>query len=174
MKFIGIGGCSRSGKTSLTHRIKDLAIAKELRFKCIHQDELILPEDKLERIRDRVDWEKESSLDIEKQSSVIQDAFSRKDIIVIEGIFIHPSFEPMLDNFIYLNIRKTDYIDRRKNETRWGDEEDWYINYVWDRHQDFYSEKISPYFNKPESSTQTAAFSVGEITEDYLVQLISR
>jgi len=146
--FIGIGGGSRSGKTSLTHRIKDVAIAKDLRFKCIHQDELILPEEKLPKIEDRPDWEDPLSVDSEKQNSIIEDAFTRKDIIVIEGIFIHPELKPALDKFIYLELDKASFLKRRKSETRWGEEEDWYLEHVWNSHQEFYNKHISESINE--------------------------
>lgn len=163
--FIGIGGCSRSGKTTLTHRIKDIAIALDLRFKCIHQDDLLLPDDQLAQIKGRVDWEKPETIDSQKQQDIIEDAFTRKDIIVIEGIFIHPAFTPQLDKFIYLEIDKSEFFERRKDETRWGIEEEWYLEHVWESHQNFYRSHIS-------NTVNLEKLRAKNIYDDYLKKLI--
>lgn len=168
--FIGIGGCSRSGKTTLTHRIKDIAIAMDLKFKCIHQDELVLPEDKLTSINGRPDWERPDSIDIDKQSEVIEDAFSRKEVIVIEGIFIHPAFKPPpLDHFIYLNLHRDVFLNRRRYETRWGMEDEAYIEHVWNAHKNFYNDFI---LTSEADSSIISYMQAEEIEDDYITSLL--
>lgn len=170
--FIGIGGCSRSGKTTVTHRIKDIAIAKDLRFKCIHQDDLLLPDEELPQVNGRIDWEKPESINLQKQKEIIDDAFSRKDIIVIEGIFVHPAFTPNIDKYIYLSIDKEKFLERRKEETRWGEEEAWYLDYVWDAHKDFYGKSIEHHFNGSNRMRNIEMRDAESISDEFLENLI--
>ena len=102
---IGIGGVSRAGKTTLATYIKDLYPNKKTHI--ISMDDYVHEPDKIPRIKDRIDW---------------------------EGILIFYSEEvnKLFDKRIFIDIPKSLFYIRRRNDTRWGKEPRWYIDYVWE------------------------------------------
>ena len=103
----------------------------------IEQDQFCTPEAQLPKIRDRYDWEQPSSIDWPKLHQAIRTANQTNQVVLIEGLFV-------LDDKLYLNqydlviemeITRDTFFERRKKETRWGHEPEWYINYVWQCYQ---------------------------------------
>lgn len=134
-KIIGIGGVSRAGKTSLAERIPSFLQGR----RCIvfHQDDFVSPEEKIPLIRDRIDWESPQSLDLEKfKISIIQATLSH-DWVIAEGLmaFYSKDLVQLYDKKMFVSISYETFLARRKKETRWGEEPDWYIQHVWDSYQ---------------------------------------
>ena len=131
-KIIGIGGCSRSGKSSLAQKIKERL--QEKRVLLLDMDDFVLPESRIPRIKDRVDWERPESVNFEGLIQTIKDHQASYDIIVVEGILIFANDEllRLFDTTVHIQISKQTFLKRRQKETRWGNEPDWFISHVWD------------------------------------------
>ncbi|HHL52774.1 MAG TPA: hypothetical protein ENJ39_05310 [Flammeovirgaceae bacterium] len=129
---IGIGGVSRAGKTTLATYIKDLYPNKKTHI--ISMDDYVHEPDKIPRIKDRIDWETPASVDYERLKKEIEEAKKKYDLVITEGILIFYSEEvnKLFDKRIFIDIPKSLFYIRRRNDTRWGKEPRWYIDYVWE------------------------------------------
>lgn len=132
-KLILIGGMSRSGKSSLAQAIQK-AIPNTIH---LDQDDFVLPENSLPRIDNRIDWELPETIDWNGLREQISIAESQADLIIIEGIFAFRDKEinQKADLKVYLNIEKTEFLEYRRLEERWGKEPEWYLDHVWQAHQ---------------------------------------
>lgn len=132
-KMIGIGGISRAGKTSLALHLAGIFEKTVL----LALDDYVLPKNQLPRIIQAEDWEHPLSVDWNRLFSVIEDCENDCDLILIEGIlaFAHPDLNHRYSGGIYLRLPRKSYWEMRHQETRWGNEPDWYLDYVWEAHQ---------------------------------------
>lgn len=136
-KLILIAGVSRSGKSSLA-KMLCTGLKKSI---TIDQDSFTLPKSELPKIKGRIDWERPNSIDwkwlLEKYN---QSQYSYKHII-IEGIFAlsNELITNAADYIISLEISKQTYLERRKKESRWGNEPDWFIEHVWESHLKYHN-----------------------------------
>jgi nicotinamide/nicotinate riboside kinase len=133
-KIIGIGGASRSGKSSLAKKLKDHFASK--RVWILDQDDFVKPDDQLPKIQDRIDWEHPESIDLPSLLSEIAIASKNNDIVIIEGLlaFYFDELNARYDYSIFVQISKETFIFRRQQETRWGTEPKWYVEHVWISH----------------------------------------
>jgi len=133
--LIGIGGVSRSGKSTLAEQL--FAEAQKHRSAYIlHQDAFVRPRDELPRIRDHIDWELPATIDwIRLHNSIIQ-ACAKKEVVIIEGLFAfaHAAINTQYDRGICMHIPRELFWQRKLMDTRWGREPDWYIEHIWQRH----------------------------------------
>tara|TARA_R110001592_G_scaffold355778_2_gene656784 strand:- start:15 stop:569 length:555 start_codon:yes stop_codon:yes gene_type:complete len=129
---IAIGGVSRSGKSTLADwlgiQLKNATM--------LHQDEYALPKDQLPKIKGLPNWELPESIDWNAWHTAITQAKTKYDYVIIEGIlvFANANINALIDQSIYLGIDKEDFLKRRLNEKRWGNEPEWFIEYVWEAH----------------------------------------
>jgi uridine kinase len=130
-RIIGIGGVSRSGKSTLAKKLKDHFVTKRVRI--LDQDDFVKPENDIPKIKDRTDWEHPESIDIQSLLAEI-DAAEDQDLIIVEGLlaFHFEELRIRFDVTIFLTISKGTFLFRRHQETRWGTEPDWFIDHVWD------------------------------------------
>ncbi len=133
-KIIGIGGCSRSGKSSLAKNIKKHLANK--RVLLLHMDDFVFPANQIPKVKDRTDWERPESVDFERLCQTINDQKDHYDIIVIEGIliFANEKLLSLFDTTIQFEISQKTFLARRKHESRWGEEPDWFMDHVWESH----------------------------------------
>ncbi|MEP1035002.1 hypothetical protein [Ekhidna sp.] len=131
--MIGIGGCSRSGKSSLAYEIKEQLHDRKVVL--LAMDNYVFPESQIPKIKDRIDWESPESVNFEQIMRTIEDC-KYYDVIVIEGIliFADESLRKQFDTTVWMQISKETFLARRRNETRWGDEPDWFLEHVWESH----------------------------------------
>jgi uridine kinase len=130
-RIIGIGGASRSGKSSLAKKLKDHFASK--RVMILDQDDFVKPDELLPKIQDRIDWEHPESIDLPSLLSEITKAAKTHDLVIVEGL-LALYFDELLalyDQTVFLAIDKETFIFRRQQETRWGTEPKWYIEHVW-------------------------------------------
>ncbi|MCD4774072.1 MAG: hypothetical protein K8R41_11895, partial [Bacteroidales bacterium] len=139
--IIGIGGVSRAGKTTLAYKIRDLYPKQKIRF--VHGDDVVKAVEDIPMIRDRVDWECIESFDYEKIIKRIKDDFD-SDIIICEGILIFHNKElfKLFDKKIIAEISKDCFYERKSHDNRWGYEPRWYIDYIWEKYIQHYSNFI--------------------------------
>ena len=130
--IIGIGGASRSGKSQLALKIQKYLVPN--RVKIIDLDDHIKSTQKIPMIRDRVDWESPRSIDWPTVFDKIKNL--NYDHLIIEGIFVYtyPELLSYYDLKIFIQISKKTFLKRRRKESRWGPEPEWYIEHVWQSH----------------------------------------
>ncbi|GAB4244676.1 MAG: hypothetical protein Tsb0034_22940 [Ekhidna sp.] len=135
--MIGIGGISRSGKSSLAQRLVDQAGDR----KCLilGLDEFVFTESAIPKIKGETDWERPESTDFHKVIQTIQLHQDEHDLIIVEGIhaFTDEQLLSCYDTTVYLKLSKATFLKRRGKETRWGKEADWYPVHVWESHQKY-------------------------------------
>ena len=124
--IIAIGGISQSGKSTLAHWLsKQLGDCPVL-----SQDDHVMPKDQIPKVRDRIDWECPESIDWTAWASTIQQ-HQHHDYLIIEGLMVFWQ-EPVIPDFrFWLGLDKTTFLERRRKETRWGPEPEWFLEHVW-------------------------------------------
>lgn len=132
--IIGIGGASRSGKSTLAQRLKE-ELAPNRVFS-LDMDEYVFDEKDIPHIKGHPDWEVPKSIDYKRVEHTIQESKSKYDVIIVEGIlaFANPSLNGQYDLTVFMEISKDTYFERRRVETRWGKDPEWYLEYVWEAH----------------------------------------
>lgn len=132
----------------------------------VHQDEYVLPKDLLPKIKDQIDWERPETIDWLRIKKTIEEARSSHDFIIIEGIFSlsDSGILSAADYTISLHIDKSTFIERRKKETRWGNEPEWFMEHVWTSHLKFCNpHKARPDIIIEDSSTSKYKFILNQI-----------
>ena len=134
---IGIGGVSRSGKSDLTEKMKSYFSDKKVLV--IEQDKYVLDEQTIPKIKDRTDWEHPESIDFERIVETIQKQRNAYDLVIVEGLlaFHNESLNNLYDLRVCMEISNETFLQRRKEESRWGVEPAWYWGHVWDSYLKF-------------------------------------
>lgn len=135
-EIIGIGGVSRSGKSTLAQKLKDSFDGPVL---ILAQDEFVRPESEIPKIKNRTDWEHPASIDFERIKAEVKAQKRNYGLIIVEGLlaFYDPFLAAMFDKSVLMKISRQTFMERRKQETRWGEEPDWYLDHVWDSYMKF-------------------------------------
>jgi uridine kinase len=133
-KIIGIGGVSRAGKTSLAQRISDWLVDEKV--KILHQDDYVVPTNKMPLVKGQIDWEKPESLDFTTFRKEILKAQKEYDYIIAEGLMVYNQVEvfELFDKKIFIEISKETFLNRKTLDSRWENEPDWYIEHIWESH----------------------------------------
>lgn len=131
---IGIGGVSRSGKTTRALELKTAFEKQGKTVAVIHQDDFTQPKRLIPRIRYKIDWEHPGSMDLRRFEKAILNARDQYDMVIAEGIlvFYDPAVNALFDERIFMEIDRDTFLERRSKEIRWGREPRWYLEYVWD------------------------------------------
>ncbi|MEW6134802.1 MAG: hypothetical protein AB1583_03705 [Bacteroidota bacterium] len=132
--IIGIGGCSRSGKTTLALRLKS---ALHIPTEIISLDDCVFPSDKIPLIRDHTNWEIPESIDFDLFNRMFKQSVVSSEIVIIEGLFVFSAKEifKKLHLGIYLTLPRRRFLAEKKSDLRWGLEPMWYIRYIWRAHR---------------------------------------
>jgi nicotinamide/nicotinate riboside kinase len=130
---IGIGGVSRSGKTSLAFLIKRIAEQRGETAIVISQDDFIFEENMIPKIRHRTDWERPESIDFQKYKTAIIDGKTTHQHVITEGLlnFWNGEISALFDRYFFVTIEKNVFLNRRMVEKRWGFEPKWFVEHVW-------------------------------------------
>ena len=132
--IIGIGGASRSGKSTLAQRLKEALAPSQVLS--LDLDEYVFDEKEVPHINGHPDWEVPESIDYKRVEHAIRENKSKYDVIIVEGIlaFANASLNALYDLTVFMEISKDTYFERRRLETRWGKDPEWYLEYVWEAH----------------------------------------
>ncbi len=130
--IIGIGGVSRSGKTSLAVSLKSKLVDAEI----LSLDDYPSSRENFTFIKNTVDWEHPSSLDFNRIIEDINLLKNKHEIVIVEGIFIfhHSVLKRLIDKFIFINLEKYVFLSRKKEDGRWGYVPAWYREHIWESH----------------------------------------
>ena len=132
--IIGIGGVSRSGKTSLARRLARHFRKQGLAPVILHQDDFAFPEEAIPKTRGKVDWEHPESIDFERFRQAITTHSNTADVVIAEGLMaLYDGLcNALFDKCFFVQISKSTFLERKVNDLRWGREPDWYIEHIWE------------------------------------------
>ena len=132
-KLILIGGVSRSGKSTLAQQLA----SKLDNSAYLEQDFVVRPEEELPTIQDRIDWDHPDSVDWISWQVAIENNLRNYDWVIAEGIFAFANKELNSKSHftIELIINQETFLEERREETRWGEEPEWFLEHVWQAHQ---------------------------------------
>lgn len=137
--IIGIHGCSRSGKTTLSKLLKE----KISKCKIIHQDHFVKKQEDLLKIynpidkKEEIDWDTPHSIDFDKFYEEVKNELEKYQVIIIEGFLLMEDerITNLLNLLIQINISKDNFVKRRRDPTsEWGIESEFYTEFVWECH----------------------------------------
>ncbi len=148
--IVGIGGVSRAGKTTLANLMAKLFLARGKSVSIIHQDEYVNEESALPRIQDRLNWEHPSSIRVKDFRDAIKNAKEQNDLVIAEGLFCFydSTLTDLMDRKILVTISKETFLERKKEDLRWGSEADpvWYMEHIWDSYLKYGQPATDDYF----------------------------
>jgi len=129
--IIGIGGCSRSGKTTLANIIKSRYADDEAIV--LNQDNFVFSEEEIPKINGHIDWECPQSMDFERLKAEIIKSKTKFKHVIVEGImvFYDTELKNMFDKKIFIDIDKESFVRFKNSDLRWGKEPDWYVEHIW-------------------------------------------
>lgn len=133
-RIVAIGGCSNSGKSTLARQLSDQF---PYETEIVALDNHVQSTEVIPKVRDRIDWELPESID---WRGIYQTILSSKaEVVIVEGflIFWNKSLRRLFDVKIFLDIDYDTFMQRRRHETRWGSEPEWYVQHVWDSYLKF-------------------------------------
>ena len=157
--IIAIGGCSRSGKTTLAEALVWHYRNQNQTAVALHQDDFVRKTSDIPLIQDRTDWETPASIDFDKLAQTVQFYSAHFEVIVVEGLFAfaNSDLNERYDYGLFVEISKTTFRTRRAAETRWGKEPAWFINHVWDSFQKYGQPPLSAWQVNGEQAYDLAA-----------------
>lgn len=134
---IGIGGVSRSGKSTLGIFIYQLFTEGGQTAVVLSQDDYVFPIEQIPKIYNgeevEIDWEIPESIDFQRYKNAILDAQKQFDHVITEGLlnFYDAEINSLFDKFLFVDIPKPTFLTRKTADKRWGDVPDWYIEHIW-------------------------------------------
>ena len=170
--IIGIGGCSRAGKTTLAELIMWHYRKLNFRVIAIHQDDYVKRIRDIPLINEETDWETPDSIDFDLLEKSISFHRTKFDVIVLEGILTFASAElnKHFDRAFFIEISLDTFLKRRKAETRWGEEPDWYLEHVWASFQ-LFGQPPTTLEKLVKLSGETDSFQTADLVSDWLEKL---
>lgn len=136
--IIGIGGVSRSGKTSLAK-----LLSRQLENSIsLSLDDYTFPHDKLPKVNGLYDWEVPGAYNFDLLLQATEKMGESYAIVIVEGILVfHDArVNDLFDRRILLQIDRNEFLERRAKETRWGVEPRWYLDHTWESYQRYGSQ----------------------------------
>lgn len=102
----------------------------------LHQDEYVKAEKDIPMIQDHIDWEVPESIDWDTWQEAIELGLQQSNMVIAEGllVFAHEGLNAKFDKAIYVQIPKEVFLERKRQDLRWGKEPEWYIDYIWNAH----------------------------------------
>jgi nicotinamide/nicotinate riboside kinase len=135
--FIGIGGVSQSGKSTLAEKLTAHFNAKKIRSAVLNQDDFVFPKDQLPLINGLTDWERPETIDWSALENAVIESRKTNQVIIFEGLFAfnNKKINEQMTHFLYLEIVKETFLKRKNKDTRWATPPDWYVEYIWATHK---------------------------------------
>ena len=135
--IIGIGGISNSGKSKLAEHIKEKYPEKRVKILC--QDNFAHPTPTIPKIKEHTNWEVPESIDFDRFVKKVVAESKQYDIVIDEGLFVFydERLNRLYDKMIFMTVSKETFLERKRKDLRWGKEPEWYMEHIWESHQQF-------------------------------------
>ncbi len=132
--LIGIGGVSRSGKSTLARLLVNHFRDSGKTAIVLHQDDFVFPTTEIPRVRDKVDWEHPHSVNHDLLWETTQFYKERFEVLLIDGFlaFHDPRLNGSYDKRIFVSISKETFLQRKEDDLRWGDIPRWFFAHIWE------------------------------------------
>lgn len=132
--IIGIGGSSRSGKTTLTEALVWAIRSENKRVMAIQQDDFVKRLHDIPLIQQETDWETPASIDFELLKKAILFLKDDFEVILVEGFlpFADIGLNALYDVCFFTTISEETFRIRKAADTRWGKIPAWYIDHIWE------------------------------------------
>ena len=132
--IIGIGGRSRSGKTTLAETLVWHDRSQNKKAITLHQDDFVNRIEDIPLVRNHIDWEIPASIDFELLRKTVAFLQTQFDVVVVEGFlaFADADLNLMYDRCFFTVISEETFRIRKAADTRWGQEPEWYVTYIWE------------------------------------------
>lgn len=130
---IGIGGVSRSGKSTLANLLASHYRKNGLKVLIFHQDDFVLPDTLIPKIKHRIDWESPQSVDHVMLHDMVAEFKHRVDVVIVEGLFafFYPHLNQQYDKRLFVKVSKRTFLIRKAMDNRWGYEPTWFVDHIW-------------------------------------------
>ncbi|UBM58444.1 AAA family ATPase [Marinilongibacter aquaticus] len=137
--LVGIGGVSRSGKSTLAHSLVNTLRAMDYQAIVLNQDNYVKHSHLIPKIKDKIDWENPESIDLPLLLEVTAFYLSKFEIVILDGFLVYhfDELNTLYDKKIFLEIDKDTFFERKRADRRWGPIPDWYIAYIWEAYEKF-------------------------------------
>jgi nicotinamide/nicotinate riboside kinase len=137
--LIGIGGGSRSGKSTLANLLVTYFRKNGKKAIIFHQDDFVFPETQIPKIKNRTDWESPQSIDFQSYKEVIELCLDKFDVVIAEGLFAFydEALNDLYDKKFFVKVSKRTFLVRKAMDTRWGYEPTWFIDHIWNSFQKY-------------------------------------
>ncbi len=150
---IGIGGISRSGKSTLASLIQRYFTVEARNPDSfgkggqtaiiLAQDDYVFPTEQIPKIKHNadveIDWETPESIDFQRYRKAILTAQLQFDDVITEGLFnfYAEDINCLFDKFFFVNISKITFLRRKALDKRWSEVPAWYIEHIWMSYERF-------------------------------------
>ena len=140
---IGIGGVSRSGKSTLASSIFAFFTEGGQTTVILTQDDFVFPKEQIPIIKHgeeaEIDWETPESIDFRAYKNAILAAQNEFDHVITEGLlnFYDAEINQLFTHFFFVEISKATFLSRKEADKRWGEVPKWYIEHIWASYERF-------------------------------------
>lgn len=132
--LIGIGGVSRSGKSTLARMLVNHFRDSGKTAIVLYQDDFVFPTTQIPRIKNKVDWEHPLSINHDLLWETARFYCERFEVVVVDGFLaFHDSrFVEAYHKRIFIRVSKETFLERKANDLRWGDIPRWFFDHIWE------------------------------------------
>lgn len=132
--IIGIGGASRSGKSTLARLLVNHYRDSGKTAIVLYMDDFVFPTEEIPKVRDKVDWECPESINFNLLSEVLDFYITKFEVVVADGFlaFYDDKLADKFDKRIFVSISKETFLSRKEQDLRWGDIPRWFFEHIWE------------------------------------------
>lgn len=131
---IGIGGGSRSGKSTLARMLVNHFRDSGKTAIVLYQDDFVFPTTQIPKVRDKVDWEHPLSVNHDLLWETAQFYIERFEVVIIDGFlaFHDERLRERYDKRIFVSVSRETFLERKENDLRWGYIPRWFFDHIWE------------------------------------------
>lgn len=130
---IGIGGASRSGKSTLAALLVNQFRDRDFTVIVLHQDDFVKKVSEIPLVNGEIDWETPLGIDFELSKDFLTYTAAHFDIVIFDGFlaFNEPTVNELFDKRLFVEISEDCFHQRKEEDTRWGIVPMWFREHIW-------------------------------------------
>lgn len=132
--IIGIGGPSRSGKSTLARLLVNHYRDSGQTAIVLYQDDFVFPTAQIPMVRDKVDWECPESLNFDLLNEVVDFYKQKFEVVIVDGFlaFYDATLLNKYDKKVFVEVSKETFLTRKEQDLRWGFIPRWFFEHIWE------------------------------------------